>query len=666
MLYVTIKYYLEEKMKKLFKSMNDSQYHFSLRKMSVGVCSVVLGLFFVGVNNAQVVKADDVKPVVAQTENLSNNNQTAGSVSKEQQVVNVKSVESKNSTKSNSNSNVAQKVEQNVETENKTSLTNSVTDQAKDNENSQKSAVTVDSKKSDKAQEQNQSAETTTFSLNDFNLDSATNNDNVDNMLLASKAMFYYVPYGGWENHNGKMYYRDWDGNYLRNQWAAPTGTTHYFGREGYTINNQWYTMPDNNTYYFDHTGHTVKNRWYTLPTNKTYYFDNTGHTVKNRWYTVSNNTTYYFDNFGHTVKNRWYTLSNSKIYYFDTFGHTVKGRWYTLTNGITYYFDTFGHTVKNRWYSIPNSSTYYFDNFGHTVKNRWYNIASGGTYYFDNEGHTVKNRYYTLNGTRYWFDGNGHSKIADRYIRQNGLTIDTKNMTLSGRRNGDSYIFVLDPSGNEEEMTSTNYDGTFEFDASKYAGETITLITRNGYSTDSREVANRQSIMLPRLSFENVKVGTNDTKISGKVNGSGWIFVLDPSGNEEEMTSTDYDGTFEFDASKYAGESIALIVRNGYHNNDREIGHRRNVTIPELNVMTLSVDTDNSYLSGKVNGSGWIFILDPSGNEEEMTSTNYDGTFSFDVSKYAGETITVLIRNGYHNDDREISNRKSIWIPYL
>ena len=548
-------------MKKLFKSMNDSQYHFSLRKMSVGVCSVVLGLFFVGVNNAQVVKADDVKPVVAQTENLSNNNQTAGSVSKEQQVVNVKSVESKNSTKSNSNSNVAQKVEQNVETENKTSLTNSVSDQAKDNENSQKSAVTVDSKKSDKAQEQNQSAETTTFSLNDFNLDSATNNDNVDNMLLASKAMFYYVPYGGWENHNGKMYYRDWDGNYLRNQWAAPTGTTHYFGREGYTINNQWYTMPDNNTYYFDHTGHTVKNRWYTLPTNKTYYFDNTGHTVKNRWYTVSNNTTYYFDNFGHTVKNRWYTLSNSKIYYFDTFGHTVKGRWYTLTNGITYYFDTFGHTVKNRWY----------------------NIANGGTYYFDNEGHTVKNRYYTLNGTRYWFDGNGHSKIADRYIRQNGLTIDTKNMTLSGRRNGDSYIFVLDPSGNEEEMTSTNYDGTFEFDASKYAGETITLITRNGYSTDSREVANRQSIMLPRLSFENVKVGTNDTKISGKVNGSGWIFVLDPSGNEEEMTSTDYDGTFEFDASKYAGETITLITRNGSSTSNREIADRQTIWIPYL-----------------------------------------------------------------------------------
>ena len=131
--------------------------------------------------------------------------------------------------------------------------------------------------------------------------------------------------------------------------------------------------------------------------------------------------------------------------------------------------------------------------------------------------------------------------------------------------------------------MTSTNYDGTFEFDASKYAGETITLITRNGYSTDSREVANRQSIMLPRLSFENVKVGTNDTKISGKVNGSGWIFVLDPSGNEEEMTSTDYDGTFEFDASKYAGETITLITRNGSSTSNREIADRQTIWIPYL-----------------------------------------------------------------------------------
>ena len=62
-----VNYYLEEKMKKLFRSMNDSQYRFSLRKMSVGVCSVVLGLSFAGMSNAQVAKADTVvKPTVNQ------------------------------------------------------------------------------------------------------------------------------------------------------------------------------------------------------------------------------------------------------------------------------------------------------------------------------------------------------------------------------------------------------------------------------------------------------------------------------------------------------------------------------------------------------------------------------------------------------------------------
>ena len=62
--------------------------------------------------------------------------------------------------------------------------------------------------------------------------------------------------------------------------------------------------------------------------------------------------------------------------------------------------------------------------------------------------------------------------------------------MTLSGKRNGNSYIFVLDPSGDEEETSTNYYDGTFSFDASKYAGQTITLITHNGSGTDDREVA--------------------------------------------------------------------------------------------------------------------------------------------------------------------------------
>ena len=683
-------------MKKLFKSMNDLQYHFSLRKMSVGVCSVVLGLFFVGVNNTQTVKTDVIERTATQvqtkTQQKANesinsnsavtNNAAAVTPVKETQKVEENnlniSVNNKETETVNSNSTVKSHEE---------TLLKTTESQSKDNTNSEKTDSVLAKQSENDAQKQTQSVETNTLDLNSSNFES---NANVATSLLASKAMFYYVPYGGWENHNGKMYYRDWDGNYLRNQWAAPTGTTHYFGREGYTINNQWYTMPDNNTYYFDHTGHTVKNRWYTLPNTKTYYFDNTGHTVKNRWYTVSNNTTYYFDNFGHTVKNRWYnvsnntyyfdnyghtvknrwyTLSNSKTYYFDTFGHTVKGRWYTLTNGSTYYFDTFGHTVKNRWYSIPNSSTYYFDNFGHTVKNRWYNIANGGTYYFDNEGHTVKNRYYTLNGTRYWFDNNGHSKFADRYIHQNGLTIDTATMNLSGKRNGSSDIFVLDPMGNEKRVASTyDYDPNFNFDASDYAGETITLITRNGYNTTDREIGSRQSIYIPKLSFSNVKIDQSNTNVSGKVNGSSNVFVLDPMGNEKRVASSyDYDEDFNFDASDYAGETITLITRNGYNTTDREIGSRQSIYIPKLSFSNVKIDQSNTNVSGKVNGSSNVFVLDPMGNEKRVASSyDYDEDFNFDASDYAGETITLITRNGYNTTDREIGNRQSIYIPYL
>ncbi|MBZ4027801.1 hypothetical protein K7D69_00565 [Lactobacillus johnsonii] len=46
-----------------------------------------------------------------------------------------------------------------------------------------------------------------------------------------------------WKDNNDKLYYRDQNGNYLGNQWTTPTGTTHYFGGEEYTISNQWYTL---------------------------------------------------------------------------------------------------------------------------------------------------------------------------------------------------------------------------------------------------------------------------------------------------------------------------------------------------------------------------------------------------------------------------------------
>ena len=318
-------------MKKLFKSMNDSQYHFSLRKMNVGVCSVVLGLFSVGVNNTQTVKADVIQNTATQVQpkvqqkvtDSTNSNSTATTNGAEVTSVKETPKVEENNLNISANNKETETVNSNSTVKSHEEALPKITEgQSKDNTNVEKTASELVKQSENNAQKQTQSVETNTLDLNNSNFKS---NDNVATSLLASRAMFYYVPFSGWENHNGKLYYRNWDGSYIRNQWAAPTGTTHYFGREGYTINNQWYRMPDNNTYYFDNTGHTVKNRWYRMPNSNTYYFDNTGH--------------------------------------------------------------------------------------------------------------TVKNRYYILNGVRYWFDNTGHTKVAERYIRQNGLTLDVNDVTLSGKK---------------------------------------------------------------------------------------------------------------------------------------------------------------------------------------------------------------------------------------
>ena len=565
-------------MKKLFKSMNDSQYHFSLRKMSIGVCSVVLGLFFVGVNNTQTVKADVIQSTATQVQpkiqqkvtDSTNSNSTVTTNGAEVTPVKETSKVEENNLNVSANNKETETVNSNSTVKSHEETLPKITEgQSKDNTNVEKTSSELVKQSENNAQKQTQSVETNTLDLNNSNFKS---NDNVATSLLASRAMFYYVPFSGWENHNGKLYYRNWDGSYIRNQWAAPTGTTHYFGREGYTINNQWYRMPDNNTYYFDHTGHTVKNRWYRMPNSNTYYFDNTG------------------------------------------------------------------HTVKNRWYSIPNT----------------------GTYYFDDEGHTVKNRYYILNGVRYWFDNTGHTQFADRYIHQNGLTIDTTNMRLSGRRNGNGYIFVLDPYGNEKSATWAS--GSFDFDASDYAGQTITLITRNGSSTTDREIAERQSIYIPKMNITNIKVNPQNTRVSGKLNGDGYISVLDPYGNEESATWA--SGSFDFDASDYAGQTITLITRNGSSTTDRETSVRQSIYIPKMNITNIKVNPQNTRVSGKLNGDGYIFVLDPYGNEESATWAS--GNFDFNASDYAGQTITLITRNGSSTTDREIAVRQSIYIPYL
>ena len=382
----------------------EKQTRFSLRKMSIGVCSVAIGLFFAAQCQQSNVEAATVQKSAAQVVAIKNAQDstkapTPNSVVKNQPAESTKQV-------INSSKNVGTTALNQADTDSHTVKTTENTTKAVTQTTNDKNVKPSDTS----APQKNNSQET-------------------------------YK--NQWVKENGKSYFYNNDGNAVKNEWyTVPTKQTYYFDNNGQTVINKWFTFPGNQTYYFDNNGHTVKNRWYTMPTKQIYYFDNSGHTVRNKWFTFPSKQTYYFDNDGHTVKNQWYNFSNG-TYYVGNDGHTVKNQWYKMPTGKTYYFTTTGHMVKNEWYTFSGNQTYYFDNDGHTVKNQWYKMPNGNTYYFTNDGHTVRNRWYSFSSGTYYYVGNDGHTVKNRaytmpngrsyYFNNNGSTIKNKKIWING-----------------------------------------------------------------------------------------------------------------------------------------------------------------------------------------------------------------------------------------
>ena len=365
------------------KFSQEKQTRFSLRKMSIGVCSVAIGLFLASQHQQNIVNAATMQPSKVQVTS---------------QQVKVTPTSPTDSDKRNQDT-----------------VNNQVVQSTKQVKDTAKSELTTTSK------QVVNSAQTvkTTENTNKVASPTDTNEDVKDNGKTTLQTPTYK---NQWVNENGSSYYYDNNGQKIVDQWHDFTTGTFYLGSNGHTVKNEWYTMPNKQKYYFTNDGHTVKNKWFTLPNKQTYYFDNNGQVVRNRWYDFSNGT-YYVGNDGHTVKNRWFTLPTGQTYYFANDGHTVRNKWYKLNNHL-YYFDNSGHTVKNRWYNFP-SGVYYVGSNGHTVKNQWYTMPTGQTYYFDNNGHTVRNRWYALNGVTYYFNEKG--------IKQNDNLVEQWKKILNG-----------------------------------------------------------------------------------------------------------------------------------------------------------------------------------------------------------------------------------------
>ena len=680
------------------KHRDNLKYHFSLRKMSIGVCSVVLGAFFVGMNNTQIVKADTTVQAKVE-ENIkqkddSNQNITTNKAVQNNKLTNTKVDEGKK------DDSVSHKAVNDTKISN-VSTTNYSTLNSKENIGS-KNYVNEEQQDSSLNGQDNQTLRTNTFKL-----------DNSKRVLLNNLFESKVKKTSqGWEDNNGKLYYRDQNGNYLKNQWAAPTGTIHYFGREGYTISNQWYTMPDNRTYYFDNTGHTVKDRWFTLPSGQTYYFnyeghtiknqwyeipgcwinyyfDNDGHTVKNRWYTVPNDSTYYFDDKGDTVRDRWFTLPSGQTYYFDSYGHTVRNRWYQMltNNGINYYFDADGHTIRSRWYTVPNDSTYYFDDKGDTVRDRWFTLPGGQTYYFDSDGRIVRNRVYDIDDVSpqyvkvryYYFDSNGHASL----LRNTWLNYDRYHMTyyLDNEGNVVSNRWYTLPDGQTYYFGSNSYPvknswytlsngQTYYFDSN---GHTVKsrYYTLNGVRHWFDKDGKTSFKSIDNISYEGLKLNTKDyMTVSGKAPAGAKIYVKSPLESvkygEYEVAESNKDGDFQFDPSIWSGQTITILIKD---KNGKEIVQRKQLYVPFLTLKNWSYDSKNGILSGSKNG----FVGSPGdsinfqaivGNQTYSLFGSDNSKFDLNIGQYAGHTVTIITFSNLAHT--EVAPRKVIKVPPL
>ena len=655
-------------MKKLFSSMNDSQYRFSLRKMSVGVCSVVLGLFFAGMSNSQVAKADTVvKPTVNQQV------QTKDSESSFTSIVNVnsdKAVSTQDKVAENSAG-----VKASAPTENEKTDSSKVTDKIKNN-------IEKIDKSLNNAQSFQESTKTTIFNVSNF----AKNSDQDRTKgLLESKAIHSSA---GWENRDGKLYYRDNNGEYLKNQWATPTGTIHYFGREGYTISNQLYTMPDKKTYYFDNTGHTVKNRWYTVPNDSTYYFDDKGAAVKDRWFTLPGGQTYYFDADGRIVRNRVYDIDDGspqyvkvRYYYFDSNGHAslLRNTWLNYDRRhMTYYLDNEGNVVYNRWYTLPDGHIYYFGSNCYPVKNSWYTLSNGQTYYFDSNGHTVKSRYYTLNGVRHWFDKDGKTsfKSIDN-ISYEGLKLNTKDyMTVSGKAPAGAKIYVKSPLESvkygEWQVATSNKDGIFEFDPSAWSGQTITIIIKD---KNGKEIGQRKQVYVPFLTIKDWKYDSNIGIMSGKINasvgygGDSIVFRAIVDNHTYDILSGD-NPNFSLNLGQYAGHTVTIITLSNLTNT--EVAPRKVIKVPPLHFSDVKVN--RYFIHGKILGSLddiTVCAIDPVTGKflgDGSTGSYIFETGTFDISlpeSHCGKKVKLIVDNVF-GDDLAKGEPFELYIPEL
>ena len=419
---------MKEKINSLMK--NGTKMRFSLRKLSIGACSVILGLTFIesttqnvdADTNVQSDATEQVKSVslATSTTNSENNQAKDQESSIDQDKQNSQSTDS-----DESRSLVDEK-------------SNNLDESTLKNDTGQEKSYFDETAKSGSLNQERVEQTSTTDNSSELSAKLEKNNANQDSQVLNTESVKVKTTYNKGVTQSSLYATMLYATSYSDNPWHYNGDTWSYSKGDGTQANTEWVVAPDGKWYYFDEDGEMAHDGWedtrlHDGSWNK-YYFDSNGHYAVNTWH-YNGDTWSYSKGDGTQANTEWVVAPDGKWYYFDEDGEMAHDGWVDtrLHDGSwnKYYFDSNGHynntnnsgnqpqSVNSPWHYDGTNWTYSKGD-GRQASDEWVIAPDGQWYYFESDGEMahdgwVDTRLHDGSWVKYYFDHNGHYAVNDK-----------------------------------------------------------------------------------------------------------------------------------------------------------------------------------------------------------------------------------------------------------
>ena len=348
---------MKEKINSLMK--NGTKMRFSLRKLSIGVCSVILGLTFIesttqnvdADTNVQSDATEQVKSVslATSTTNSENNQAKDQESSIDQDKQNSQSTDS-----DESRSLVDEK-------------SNNLDESTLKNDTGQEKSYFDETAKNGSLNQERVEQTSTTDNSSELSAKLEKNNANQDSQVLNTESVKVKTTYNKGVTQSSLYATMLYATSYSDNTWHYNGDTWSYSKGDGTQANTEWVIAPDGKWYYFDEDGEMAHDGWEDTRLHDgswvKYYFDSNGH------YNNTNNS----GNQPQSVNSPWH-YDGTNWTYSKGDGRQASDEWVIAPDGQWYYFESDGEMAHDGWVDTRlhdgSWDKYYFDSNGHYAVN--------------------------------------------------------------------------------------------------------------------------------------------------------------------------------------------------------------------------------------------------------------------------------------------------------